>query len=744
MITNIIINNIASYSQSTELSDLKKINFIFGCNGTGKTTLSKIISNPSEYSSCSLSWIGNEECKTLVLNDDFKDKYFYQSNELKGIFGLGEDVKENEGKIKELVKQKESIEQEIFELSEKLNSNKKNKERVENNFKDLCWNKIYFKYKNDFSNIFKGFKNSKEKLTNEIINKYRENEAELYSYDNLKKKYTLLFDEELEILNELEVIDKDIIDEIKVLEKDEIFRTNIIGKQDVDISEMITKLQNHDWVKQGKEYYEKNYDESKEVYICPFCQQSTSKYFKESLEEYFDERYINQIDELNQISQKYESKMKELEEYFANIFAIEGNKYLQNKIDHLEDLKNSVDVKIQLNKKLIEDKQANPSNIINLQSILEFLKKNEEIINAINKEILEHNNTVNNWKIEEQNLKKSIWNFFGSDILSDLKRYKKDLNDLEKSEKSIGIKIRQNTQNIKDLDNQMNILEKKIKSIKPIAVEINRLLKNFGFTGFTLEVTDDNRHYKIIRSNGEPAKESLSEGERNLVVFLYFYNLLTGAIDPDENINDKKIVVFDDPVSSFDANVLFLVSTLIKDLIKSLRDGKDSNIKQIFVLTHNVYFFKEITFFSYRDQKNARNDTMYFIVKKHNEISGFEKYDRNPIQTTYQLLWENVKSEENDLVSIQNNMRRIIEFYFKILANISDEEIVNHFTDINEKIICSSLIAWMNAGSHDVFDDIHIDSIQGCGIGQYQNIFKLIFERTNHLAHYNMMMNEPS
>ncbi len=27
--------------------------------------------------------------------------------------------------------------------------------------------------------------------------------------------------------------------------------------------------------------------------------------------------------------------MKELEEYFANIFAIEGNKYLQNKIDHL-------------------------------------------------------------------------------------------------------------------------------------------------------------------------------------------------------------------------------------------------------------------------------------------------------------------------------------------------------------------------------------------------------------------------
>ncbi len=40
----------------------------------------------------------------------------------------------------------------------------------------------------------------------------------------------------------------------------------------------------------------------------------------------------------------------------------------------------------------------------------------------------------------------------------------------------------------------------------------------------------------------------------------------------------------------------------------------------------------------------------------------------------------------------------------------------------------------MNAGSHDVLDDIHIDSIQDV-VGQYQNIFKLIFERTNHLAY---------
>jgi wobble nucleotide-excising tRNase len=170
---------------------------------------------------------------------------------------------------------------------------------------------------------------------------------------------------------------------------------------------------------------------------------------------------------------------------------------------------------------------------------------------------------------------------------------------------------------------------------------------------------------------------------------------------------------------------------------------EDSNIKQVFILTHNVYLFKEITFSPHR-KKNIHQKITYFIVKKHNGISEIKRYEDNPIKTTYQLLWENIKNEKNDSVSIQNNMRRIIEFYFKKLANISDEEIINHFTDTNEKIVCRSLIAWMNAGSHDVFDDIHIDSIQGCGVEQYQNIFKLIFERTNHLAHYNMMMNEPN
>ena len=58
-------------------------------------------------------------------------------------------------------------------------------------------------------------------------------------------------------------------------------------------------------------------------------------------------------------------------------------------------------------------------------------------------------------------------------------------------------------------------------------------------------------------------QQNLSEGERNFLIFLYFYHLIYGVESPEENINQDKILVIDDPVSSLDSDVLFIVSTLI-------------------------------------------------------------------------------------------------------------------------------------------------------------------------------------
>ena len=43
-----------------------------------------------------------------------------------------------------------------------------------------------------------------------------------------------------------------------------------------------------------------------------------------------------------------------------------------------------------------------------------------------------------------------------------------------------------------------------------------------GFRSFSLSLAEDKISYKIIRSDGSDAKNTLSEGEKSFITFLYF------------------------------------------------------------------------------------------------------------------------------------------------------------------------------------------------------------------------------
>lgn len=65
MIESIQISNIATFGVTPEeLSGLSQFNFIYGANGSGKTTISRIIANESALDSCKIQW-----------NNDFVDRF---------------------------------------------------------------------------------------------------------------------------------------------------------------------------------------------------------------------------------------------------------------------------------------------------------------------------------------------------------------------------------------------------------------------------------------------------------------------------------------------------------------------------------------------------------------------------------------------------------------------------------------------------------------------------------------------
>ena len=73
MLESIKITNVATFdSTGIQIEGLKKINFIYGANGCGKTTITKLIHNPDDYLDCSLHWRGGFPVNALIYNKDFR------------------------------------------------------------------------------------------------------------------------------------------------------------------------------------------------------------------------------------------------------------------------------------------------------------------------------------------------------------------------------------------------------------------------------------------------------------------------------------------------------------------------------------------------------------------------------------------------------------------------------------------------------------------------------------------------
>jgi wobble nucleotide-excising tRNase len=186
---------------------------------------------------------------------------------------------------------------------------------------------------------------------------------------------------------------------------------------------------------------------------------------------------------------------------------------------------------------------------------------------------------------------------------------------------------------------------------------------------------------------------------------------------------------------------LFIVSSLIRDVLKEVREG-EGQIKQVFVLTHNVYFHKEVTFVPRKRKRNlAKTGESFWTVRKIGTESLIENHKTNPVKTSYEMLWDEVRNPNRSTLTIQNTLRRIIENYFKILGGIDTDELSNQFEG-NEKLICGSLISWMHDGSHNAFEDAAV-TVDTSAVEKYLQVFRAIFERTNHKAHYEMMMRTP-
>ncbi|HEY9098997.1 MAG TPA: AAA family ATPase [Thiobacillus sp.] len=734
MIESIQISDAATYGNVPEnLIGLSRFNFFYGSNGSGKTTITRVIADERKFPACGLTWKGGTKLQTMVYNHDFVTKNFSPSAELKGIFTLGEKNVETLNKIAVTKGELDALIKTLQTLNVALHGEdgaggkKGELVALDEEFKNECWAQ---KQKHDakLAGAFEGYRGSAEKFKGKVLQERAANSATLETLADIEKKAEAVFGQTPVSEQLVPLIEAD---KVVAYESNPILKKRVLGKDDVDISAMIKKLGNSDWVREGRAFYDEN------ELVCPFCQQSTTEAFAHSLNEYFDETFVTDIKAIDELLANYTTDAARLQQQIATVIAT-PSRFLD--IEKLKTEKDLLDSKITINRQRLDSKRKEPSQIVDLESISNVVSTIKALIDAANVLVAAHNEMVANLTQERSKLTAQVWKYLiDVELKSELAAYDTKRDGLNKAIAGMTAKIETATTDKITKAAEIRMLEKETTSIQPTIDGINALLSSFGFRGFSLAKTDSGMCYKLVRSDGTDAKETLSEGERTFVTFLYFYHLLKGS-DSETGMTTDRVVVFDDPVSSLDSDILFIVGSLIKGLFDEIR-AETGHIKQIFVLTHNVYFHKEVTFNPRRSNNEAmKSEETFWVVRKSDLVSKVEKHNTNPIKTSYELLWSEVRRPDRSNLTIQNTLRRILENYFKILGGVDPDKICAMFEG-REKLIGKSLFSWVNDGSHFAHDDLYV-SIDDSIVETYLKVFRAIFEKSDHLAHYKMMMGD--
>jgi len=716
----------------TTIGPLKPVNFLFGSNGSGKTTISRALADPGQFAGTTLTW--NWTTRPLgikVYNSDYVKATLQLAANLPGVFLLGEESADVRAEIDALTGPVGSIatEQKRFdELDGSLKSKVSEIAKAHEGLKAVAWSNRT-KVPAELSKMFVGYNNSQEKLLKRLLEIAAAHPNSIETFDALKAEASAVLDDDATPLAELPLGPRLNLERTPGYE---LFATPVVGSSDVRLSPLIQQLQNADWVEHGRDYL------SQADGRCPFCQQSVPADLETQLDRYFDMRYSQQIAQLKSFQIEVQNWADSWRGYLDDLptrVSVPGHL----DVERLQTARLQLESALERLMKSIELKLAGPSSVITLKPLTSEVGALAALVILANQSIKSFNLRLQNRGSARKAFLDRSWIEFARGLLAkELASFEGEIKALEAGRSGIQARVNAASETLQSNKTRLRELQSKVTSSKPIIEKINQLLDSAGFHSFRLKestLLDDG--YSLERENGDIASDTLSEGERTFITFLYYAQSLQGAPQASDEPNELLAVV-DDPISSLDSEVLYTVTTLIRRIVAGIAEGT-GRVRQLLVLTHNAHFHKEVTY----EGRNKTSGWQFGVIRKRSGTSSeFLLYEKNPIRTAYHSMWEEVRRVSKDssasAISVQNIVRRILETYFKVLGGVDDSAIIEKFEG-EDRIVCQALFSWVNAGSHSIFDALEY-SENPSTVDTNLRVFRQIFEAHGQDGHYLMMM----
>ena len=563
MIKTINMKNCASYdNEGISICDCNRVNYIYGHNGSGKSTISNYLQDPSlaQFCDCSIEWELGTESEVHVYNKTFRQKNLQS---MPGVFTLGEATAEQIKHLEELKETKEKRRNELLTLKKSIQVKKAEKKHLYESFEKDAWNTILKKNEDVFLDAFTGLRGKKALFAGKVLSEYKKKPTTKSSREELVEKAKILFAKKPDLLSEITIPKVASLCEI---ETNEIWGKVIIGNNDVDMA-LINALHNSDWVKAGMNYIG---DDG----VCPFCQKKTvDKIVIGQLNQFFSGEYERQNKIVEELRNQYRTITSALLEQISEWVNAAKAQAIEFDLSELEVYCKTFELLIGKNIELFESKKAEPSRSVTVDLSSDISKKMQDVMETYNAKIKEHNKLVDDYALQKDKLIEDIWALLIDESSLLLKTYAEADGRISKALSGMGTKEKSLSDEIERLNNEIVEESKNVTSVQPTVDAINRSLKAYGFEGFEIVASKESpNQYQIMRPNDVIATDSLSEGEETFISFLYFVYMIRGGLKTD-NIGTHKVIVVDDPICSLDSSILYVVSSLVRELTDCAKKG---------------------------------------------------------------------------------------------------------------------------------------------------------------------------